>query len=321
MMKLPRLPSSASGSPATLRTPLGPPAQRGAVQPGRLEVVQQQQMDEVMRLLLRDPVANVATLGWLNEAGQDVARLGAPLWGYWQGQFSDGQAGGKAQVLHALCYAGANLMPTRADAAAVQAFAAQARRWGRRCSSIVGPADTVSALWQVLAPVWGPARQVRASQPIMVLDQPVRSSPDARIRLVTPAELDVLMPASVAMFTEEVGVSPIAGPGRLHAYRARVAELIAAGQVFAWIENEQVLFKAEVGALAGQVAQIQGVWLAPHLRGQGLAAPAMAAVAQLVQVFLAPTVCLYVNDFNAPARATYAKVGFRDVGTAMTVML
>ena len=82
-----------------------------------------------------------------------------------------------------------------------------------------------------------------------------------------------------------------------------------------------MLFKTEVGALAQRVAQIQGVWMAPALRGQGLAAGCMAAVAELVQVFLAPTVSLYVNDFNTPARATYRRVGFHDVGTAMTVML
>ena len=30
---------------------------------------------------------------------------------------------------------------------------------------------------------------------------------------------------------------------------------------------------------------------------------------------------LYVNDFNAVARATYARVGFRDVGAFATVLL
>ena len=52
---------------------------------------------------------------------------------------------------------------------------------------------------------------------------------------------------------------------------------------------------------------MQGVWLEPELRGKGLSAPAMAAVVQLARTVV-PTVSLYVNDYNLPARATYARV-------------
>ena len=63
---------------------------------------------------------------------------------------------------------------------------------------------------------------------------------------------------------------------------------------------------------------MQGVWLDPALRGRGLAAPAMAKVVQLART-IAPTVSLYVNDYNKPARATYARVGFTDVGEFATI--
>ena len=58
--------------------------------------------------------------------------------------------------------------------------------------------------------------------------------------------------------------------------------------------------------------------LDPALRGRGLAAPAMAAVVRLAQAMV-PTVSLYVNDYNLPARATYARVGFQEVGAFATV--
>ncbi|WP_258933656.1 hypothetical protein [Nesterenkonia pannonica] len=35
---------------------------------------------------------------------------------------------------------------------------------------------------------------------------------------------------------------------------------------------------------------------------------------------LAPTVSLYVNDYNAPALSTYRRVGFDQVGTYATVL-
>ena len=39
-----------------------------------------------------------------------------------------------------------------------------------------------------------------------------------------------------------------------------------------------MIFKAEVGAATPQACQVQGVWVRPEFRGQGLAAPGMAAV-------------------------------------------
>ena len=46
----------------------------------------------------------------------------------------------------------------------------------------------------------------------------------------------------------------------------------------------------------------------------------MAAVVNLCLEDVAPVVSLYVNDFNAAAIATYARVGFSRVGTFATVL-
>ena len=67
---------------------------------------------------------------------------------------------------------GANLVPVQATSAAVAAFADRALRQGRRCSSMVGPSAAVSELWGFLRPYWGPARDVRAAQPLMAIDGP-----------------------------------------------------------------------------------------------------------------------------------------------------
>jgi predicted GNAT family acetyltransferase len=221
--------------------------------------------------------------------------------------------------LESLCYAGANLVPVAAGAEALRAFADRARRQGRRCASIVGPHDAVAQLWGLLEPSWGPAREVRAVQPLMVADRPAPVPADPAVRRVRPDELDILLPACVAMFTEEVGVSPVAG-GSAAAYRARVAELVATGRAFARIEDGRVVFKAEVGSVTGQACQVQGVWVAPDMRGRGLSVGGMAAVVNAALADIAPRVSLYVNDYNHAARATYRRVGMRDCGTFMSVL-
>jgi len=47
----------------------------------------------------------------------------------------------------------------------------------------------------------------------------------------------------------------------------------------------------------------------------------MASVVEQVLDGMADEVSLYVNDFNAPARATYDRCGFHEVGSFTTVLL
>ncbi|MBO3746673.1 GNAT family N-acetyltransferase [Streptosporangiaceae bacterium NEAU-GS5] len=264
--------------------------------------------DEVMALLDADPVANVFVASRVRAVGLNPTRLGGQMWGF-------GPRGG----LSSLCYSGANMVPVNAGREAVQAFADRARKQGRRCSSIVGPASAVEQLWERLEPHWGHARAVRWAQPVMATSSAPLVTPDPLVRRVRPEQFSTLLPACVAMFTEEVGVSPDNGDGGA-LYRSRVAELIRIGRSYARIESGRVVFKAEIGAVTPQACQIQGVWVDPVYRGRGHAAAGMAAVVEEALKYFAPLVTLYVNDFNLPARAAYRKVGFREVDTFMSVL-
>jgi predicted GNAT family acetyltransferase len=265
-------------------------------------------LDEALAILDADPVSNVFVSSRVHVAGLDYRRLGAQMWGY----LRDGR-------LTSLCYSGANLVPVAADEQAIRHFADRARSQGRRCSSIVGPVGPVTQLWNALRPSWGPPRAIRATQPVMSTTSPPPVAPDTKVRRVTMKDFDTLYPACVAMFTEEVGISPQAGDGGV-LYRARVAELIRSGRAFARIEGGRVVFKAEIGAVTPHACQVQGVWVNPELRGRRHAVHGMAAVVDEALRSIAPAVSLYVNDFNAPARATYRRVGLHDVNTFMSVM-
>ncbi|MFC4494126.1 GNAT family N-acetyltransferase [Streptomyces ovatisporus] len=272
-------------------------------------VVDPGELDDVLAVLGREPVNNAFIASRVHAAGLDAVRLGGEMWGWYQ-----------RGRLKSLCYAGANLVPLCACPEAVRAFAERARRQGRRCSSIVGPAEPTAALWSYLEPHWGPARDVRRRQPLMVTEEVPRDvKPDPLVRRIRKDEMDLVLPACVAMFTEEVGVSPLAGDGGL-VYQSRVAELVGSGRSFARVENGEVVFKAEIGAATPHACQIQGVWVAPAHRGQGLSESGMAAVLRYALNEVAPVASLYVNDFNDAARATYRRVGFREVGAFMSVL-
>lgn len=261
------------------------------------------------------PVDSVLAAARLTAAAQlGLARAGGTLWG-WE---RDGE-------LRAVCWSGANLVPVVPPGAeeSVEAFARLARHATRRSSSIVGERSAVLALWELLERHWPAAREVRADQPSMVIDTDPLAAADPHVRRSRPEDYDLVLPACIAMFTEEVGYSPASGP--MGPYETRVRHLVEQGRSWARFEGDgpgrRVLFKAEVGAVACGVAQVQGVWVRPDRRGEGLAVAGMAAVVQDVRRTLAPTVSLYANDFNAPALAVYRRVGFRQVGTWATVLL
>jgi predicted GNAT family acetyltransferase len=267
----------------------------------------QRDYPELRDLLRQHPVDNVFVASRVESLGVG-SRLGADLWAY----DDDGR-------LVAACYAGANLVPVEATPEIARVFADHLAGMGRRCSSLVGPADAVSAMWPILRDAWGPARDERLRQPVMAIDHPAPLPPDPLVRPVEPDELDVLLPASIAMFTEEVGVSPVADGG-VSLYRARVLDLIRSRKALARIEDGTVIFKADIGAVSEDACQVQGVWVHPARRGQGLAAPAMAAVVEHALAEFAPIVSLYVNDYNQPARAAYRRAGFTEVGTFASVL-
>jgi predicted GNAT family acetyltransferase len=268
-------------------------------------------LQPALAVCARNVAANTFVAARLHSSGISP-RSSGELWGYYVGRH-----------LHSLCWAGANLVPVEATPDAVEAFAARARRQGRHCSSLVGPADAVLGLWERLEYCWGPAREVRADQPLMALNSSPNVSPDPAVRRGRLDELSIITPACVAMFTEEVGYSPVGADGGA-SYHAQVSALVSAGRSFVRVDHgmrgPQVVFKAELGSVTPVSVQVQGVWVDPSRRGEGLAAPGVAAVVDLVRGEVAPLVTLYVNGFNHRAVRVYEKVGFCQVGTFATVL-
>jgi hypothetical protein len=275
---------------------------------GVLRVLTARDLKQAEAVLARDPVAHCFVSSRVRISRLDSWRLGGEVWGWSE----DG-------ALVSLLYLGANLVPVETTEAARRAFAERLRRMGRRCSSLVGPADEVVSLWGMVQSSWGPAREVRANQPLLVMTCDSAVPADPGVRRVRENEIDLLLPACVAMFTEEVGVSPLVS-GAESAYRARVAELVRHGRAYARIDDGRVVFKAEVGAIGDDVCQVQGVWVDPAYRGLGLATPGMSAVVSQARRDHSRVVSLYVNDFNVVARRVYETVGFRDAGTFATVL-
>nr|WP_026538277.1 GNAT family N-acetyltransferase [Arthrobacter sp. 9MFCol3.1] len=263
---------------------------------------------QLLALAHRDAVANVFILSHLEAAGTASPTAGgASILGVFDGG-----------TLLGACWAGANLVPIELAPELAGLIAMAAHRSRRRYASIFGPAETVLAIYTALEQLGQTAHEVRDHQPLLTISGPPAVRPEPALGFGQLADFDKILPACAAMFEEEVGYSPYLG-GREY-YSRRVKSLIRQGHSLVHVNAAgEVVFKAELGAVTPEVTQVQGVWMNPEFRGLGLSAGYMAAVVVLAQT-LAPVTSLYVNGFNAKARATYDRVGFRQVGTFATVL-
>ena len=239
-------------------------------------------------------------------AGLDPWRLGGEMWAV--GSRFDG-----------LCFSGANLVPLHGNRHALRSFADRARRHGRGCSSIVGRAELVLPLWHELSGHWSPPREVRAGPAADGARRPAGGhAGPARAPGAASRSSTATCPRPSRCSPRRSASTRALGDGGV-GYRARVAELVHAGRAFARFEGDEVVFKAEIGALSRQVGQIQGVWVHPARRGRGLGTVGTAAVTDRLAA-MGRVSSLYVNGFNTVARRAYARIGFRQVGSFATVL-
>ena len=274
-----------------------------------LRVLEPSDLPRVRELLAQDPLHNVFVDYRAALTRLDQRWLGGQMWGW----YVDGD-------LVSVCHSAANLIPAMGTAQSLAAFAERAATHARHSATLVGPRDQVELMWRDLQHVWAPPSDARWNQPHLAIDHDPLVEPDPMVRVSTSTDLQRLFPACVAMYTEEVGSPPNDGGG-LSSYRMRVGQLIDRGWSLARYDADgNVEFKAEIACATTYACQVQGVWVRPDLRGRGLAAAGIAAVVAYARARIAPSITLYVNDYNIPARRAYETAGFRQTGTFSTLL-
>jgi ribosomal protein S18 acetylase RimI-like enzyme len=253
----------------------------------------------IRRLLDTDPVTNVYL--------RSEVRLGARTDGWW-GVERNGS-------LRAVVAAGPLTVPSIPDPGDAALLTPAFLHEGLP-RLLIGPAAAVRALRAAL-PFHQPPAEVRDPQPFLVLDRATGASAAAPVRRARAADLDRVVRAAAAMHREEMGVDPLLLDAE--GWRNRMAGLVERGWAFVWMEDGEVLFKAELSAWTPEAVQLQGVWTEPRHRRRGRATAGLAAVcAELLREV--PLCTLYVNAYNEPALRLYRRLGFRHAGEFATVI-
>jgi ribosomal protein S18 acetylase RimI-like enzyme len=209
-------------------------------------------------------------------------------------------------ALVALCYVGANVVPSGVGTAAFARLALAVRP-----RMMVGDEAAVGELWDAMRGRAPQPADDRPGQPVYVL----RSLPPpgrSGLRPATRADLAVLVPSSARAFLEEVGIDAYARDPVLFSDRTRTQ--IDEGRSWLWEEDGRILFKAEASAWTDRAVQLQQVWVDPDLRGRGYGKRGLADLCRRL-LESSPAVCLFVRAENVPAIGLYEGLGMRRVGS------
>ena len=262
---------------------------------------------EVLQFLAQRPIHTVAMMSLINDNGVVSPFNRGTFYGC---RDLNGKLEGVALVGHA------TLMETISD----RALAALAEM-ARECPSthmIMGEKERVADFWKHYSEA-GRRQRLACREWLYELSRPVEGRERIEgLRPATASELDLVMPIQAELAFAESGVNPMQVDPQ--GFRARCLRRIEQGRTWVLVENNQLVFKADVISKTREVIYLEGIWLRDDYRHKRVGTRLMA---ELMRVLFADTksVCLLVNETNESAQAFYRKCGFHFRATYETIFL
>ena len=252
---------------------------------------------EVLDFLGARPLHTVVMAGFIRDNG-----LESP---FNRGEFyacrnARGQLEGVALIGHAI------LVEAR-TVSALKAFACLAQAYPR-AHMTMGEQEKVACFWSYYAESGLPPRRLCRE---LLFEQrwlAAMHEPVSGLRRATLNDLRLVMPAHAEMACAESGINPLEiDPS---GFRLRLARRIEQGRVWVWIEDNSLIFKADVVSDTPEVNYLEGIYVNPSERGKGYG---LRCMTQLSRTLLARTkaLCLLVNEENQEAISLFYRAGYK----------
>jgi ribosomal protein S18 acetylase RimI-like enzyme len=276
-------------------------------EPLMVEELRAEHEAEVMDFLRERPIHTFGMAGFIRTNGLVSSHNRGSFYAC---RDKDGQLQGVALIGHYM------LLEARSEAV-IEAFARRAQDC-RDAHMLLGEQDKVEAFWNYYAEKGQEPRLVCRE---LLLEQswPIEvGEPVPGLRLATVDDLDLIVPAHAQLAFDESGINPLTT--NPDAFRQRCARRIQEGQTWVWVEEERLMFKADVITDTPEVVYLEGVWVDPAERGKG---NGFRCMSQLSREFLMRTrrICLLVNESFDAAQRFYKKAGFKVAGYYDTIFL
>ena len=262
---------------------------------------------EVLQFLAQRPIHTVAMMSMIHDNGIVSAFNRGTFFGC---RDLNGQLEGVALVGHA------TLMETVSNRAL--AALAQVARECPNTHMIMGEKERVADFWNHYTET-GRRQRLACREWLFELTLPAEArEPIAGLRQATVAELELVMPVQAQLAYAESGINPMEVD--CEGFRKRCLRRIEQGRTWVVVEDNLLVFKADVISKTPEVIYLEGIWLREDCRNKRLGKRLMS---ELMRRLLENTksVCLLVNETNEWAQGFYRKCGFNFRATYETIFL
>lgn len=263
--------------------------------------------NEVLGFLSERPIHTVIMRGMIRDNGLVSEHNRGTFYGC---RNSEGRLEGVALIGHA------TLVETRTRGALRElALVAQIHS---QLHMIMAEEETVEEFWNNYADDGQQMRRV-CRELLFELKSSIEVPGEIKdLRLATVDDLHLIAPVHAAMAEAESGINPLEVDRE--GFLQRCARRINKNRVWIMVEDDRLVFKADIQAETPEVIYLEGVYVSPTHRGTGLARKCFA---HLCRTLLARTrsICVLANEENENAHAFYRLCGFRRVSVYDTIFL
>lgn len=128
------------------------------------------------------------------------------------------------------------------------------------------------------------------------------------LRPATLKDIDRVLAVNASMALQEAGTSPMQNDPV--GFRSRTARRIQQERIWVWIQDERLVFKADVVAQTPQVTYLEGVHVHAEERRQGYGLRCLSTLSSIL-LKRSESICLTVNEKNKNALKFYEKAGYQ----------
>ena len=253
--------------------------------------------DEVVEFLSARPVHTVFMMGLIRDNG-----LISPMN---RGSFYGSR--GSGGQLEAVGLIGHAIMIEAHTENSLVGFA----RIARNCQNshlIRGEQESINTFWTYFADAGHDPRLISSEQLFQLDEAPAAVAEVEGLRTAGINDVEKVMAVNASMAFEEGGVNPFQRDPK--GFRNRTLRRIEQNRVWVWVEDNRLIFKADIVSQTPDVTYLEGVYVHPEERRKGYGLQCLSKLSKLL-LENSKSICLTVNERNQKAVAFYMKAGFK----------
>ncbi len=274
----------------------------------RVQLLTEAERQEVLSFLKVRPVHTVVMTSFIRDNGFESKNNRGKFYGC---RSAEGTLEGVALIGHT------TLIEARSEEA-LKAFAEIARKSETPVKMMMADGGTIEKFWREFA---GGFRQPRlvCTELLFELNFPFFvQNCEWEVRNAKAEELEMIAEAHAEVALIESGVNPMETDRE--GFLRRCLKRIKQNRTFVVTDNGKLVFKSDIVAETDDVIYLEGIYVAPDMRGQNIGSRCLAKLS-LHLLERANNICLLSNKDFTGAHRSFEKSGFKNTDCCQTIFV